>query len=145
MVEISYFMLEWKTFSYKFEVKKKIISNNNFYMLLETYLSSQTHRKSHYLDLNNSQVQHLIWIISLLCSYTKTLYISQGSSNFFVALVEKKTTNVFNITSSVSSSSMGALLVLEIWQLRWVFLLFYDWHVLSFGINQRFECCLNSF
>lgn len=111
-------------------------------MLLETYLSSQTHRKSHYLDLSNSQVQHLIWRISLLRSYTKTLYIviSQGSSNFLLLF-----TNLFNITSSVSSSSMGALLVLETWQPRWVFLLFYDWHVLSFGINQRSECCLKSF
>lgn len=117
-------------------------------MLLETYRSSQTYRKSHYLDLNSSEVQHLIWRMSLLCSYTKTLYIviSQGSSNFFVALlVGGKLTILFNITSLVSSSSMGALLVLETWQPRWVFLLFYDWHVLSFGFNQRSECCLNSF
>lgn len=116
-------------------------------MLLETYLSSQTHTKSHYLDLSNSQVQHFDMKNFLLCSYTKTLYIviSQSSSNFFVALVEKKITNLFNITFSVSSSSTGALLVLETWQPRWIFLLFYDWHVLSFGSNQRFECCLNSF
>lgn len=116
-------------------------------MLLETYLSSQIHTKNHYLDLSNSQVQHLIWRIFCCAAIQKTYTLSfhRVAEIFFVALVEKKMTNLFNITFSVSSSSMGALLVLETWQPRWIFLLFYDWQALSFGNNQRFECCLNSF
>lgn len=73
--------------------------------------------------------------------------ITKVNSNLLL-LFSRRRSQIFFITSSVSSTSMGALLVLGTWQLWWAFLrlVFYDWHVLSFSISQRrFECYLNSF